>query len=337
MNMKASRTLKTVTATAISACVVLVGTSCALDPDDIPLPGNSIGDGYEVTFEFASAMNLPDRANVTMDGLRIGEVRDISLSGRSVRIVTRIGSDARVPSNVTAIIRQNTLLGDTYVALERDTGQAATEFLRDGSVVPPARTTSPPQVEDVMVVLANFINGGSVQKVQDALIRINRVMPNPPDLSQLASTVAVDLHDLSENTAEIDRLLQGLNDTSLSFVDHGAELQTLFSDPAARYWHRLNANVLKYVGIILPSIGSIFEGGYWMVPMLTSLADAATTIRSTAEDVPGDIETLNQFLNRTLVPFLRNPSVNVTSVDTEQGDVLTADIANVLRMLGAVK
>ncbi|WP_330254961.1 MlaD family protein [Nocardia sp. NBC_00565] len=335
--MKASTGTKAILAVAISAGVMFASASCAVEPNDVPLPGNNLSDGYDLTLHFASALNLPDRAKVVMDGLRIGEVRTISLSDGSVTVTARIESAARIPANVTAIIRQDTLLGDTYVGLERDRSRPAAELLPAGSTVPLERTSSPPQVEDVMAVLANFVNGGSVQKVQDAIVGINRVMPSRPDVTQLARTVAVDLHDLSQRTETLDRMLEGLNATAVSVTDNGSDLAVLFGDPAVQYWRRLNENVLKYVGILLPSIGSIFEGGFWLVPLFTSLADAAGSIRATAEDVPADAEALSNFVNRTLVPFLRNPSVNVTSIQTQQGDDLTAGIANVLRILGAAR
>jgi hypothetical protein len=188
-----------------------------------------------------------------------------------------------------------------------------------------------------MAVLANFVNGGSVQKVEQAISRINTVTPAPPDLSQLAGTVAVDLQDLSQHTDQIDRLLGGLDATSVSVTDNGDRLATMFGDDAVRYWHRLNDNILKYVGTLLPAIGSIFEGGLWMVPMLESMAGAATSIRSTAEDVPADADALSKFLTKTLVPFLQHPSINVTSVQSPQAGDLADGLADLLRMLGAAK
>ncbi|OXR45154.1 hypothetical protein B7C42_03111 [Nocardia cerradoensis] len=324
-------------AVALSVGVVATGTSCAVHPDSIPLPGNGVSNAYDLTFEFSSAMNLPGRANVMMDGLRVGEVRAINLSGRAVDVAARIEGDTKVPANVTAVIRQNTLLGDTYIDLERNSDQLDAEFLTAGSIVPLSRTSSPPQVEDVMAVLANFVTGGSIQKIQDAISRINRVMPAPPDVAALSRTVSVDLQDLSRNTDVVDRMLGGLNETAVSVADQGADLSVLFGDSGAIYWRRLSNNVLKYIGILLPSIGSIFEGGFWLVPLLDSMASASGSVRATLEDVPADAETAANFLNRTLVPFLKKPSLDVTSVQTQQGDDLTGGIANLLRILGAAK
>ncbi|MFX0578484.1 MlaD family protein [Nocardia nepalensis] len=335
--MKPGRTRTTLLLTALVSCTAIATAACGPDPNQVPIPGTGVRGGYAVVFEFASAMNLPDRAHVTMDGIRIGEVRSMRLTGGSVAVTAQISGGTRIPADITAAIRQNTLLGDTYVALERDGSHHSTAVLDPGAVVPLARTVSPPQLEDVMAVLSNFINGGSVQKIQDAIVRINTVMPPAPDVDRLATTVSTDLQDLSRQTDELDRFLAQLNNTAVSVDENSQALSVMFSDSGVTYWRHLNDNVLRYVGTVLPSIGSIFEGGIWLVPMLESLASAAASVRSTAEDVPGDAAALSDFINRILVPFLRNPSVNVGSIRAADGTDLTPGIGNILRMLGVAR
>ncbi|MGW5113469.1 MlaD family protein [Nocardia sp. NPDC004123] len=328
---------KAVLAAAVLVSTVLAGSSCAIDPNRVPLPGTSIGDGYDLTLEFTSAMNLPDRANVMMDGLRIGQVLSTQLTGSAVRVRARIAADTRIPEDTTAIIRQDTVLGDTYVGLEHGHDAAPTGYLSADAVIPATHTTAPPQLEDVMAVLANFINGGSIQKVQNTLIGVNKVMPAPPDVSRMASTVSTDLQDLAAQNSEIDRLLAQLNATAESVDASGPQLSAMLSDPAVHYWFRINDGVLKYVGTLLPSIGTIFQGGQWLIPLLESLASGVTAARSTAENVPADLTAMSGFLNGTLLPFLRNPSVNVDSVRTRDGGDITPAFADILRILGVLR
>jgi virulence factor Mce-like protein len=316
---------------------VVASTSCSMQPSDLPSAKSGIGSGYTVMLEFASALNLPDQADVMMDGLRIGEVGPITVTGQAVEVAVRIEEGTQLPADLRAVIRQNTLLGDTYIALEKNPDHSTAGILGEGDTVPLSQTTSPPQLEDTMAVLATFINGGSVQKVEDAITRINDVMPRVPEVEKLASTVAVDLRDLSQNTGELDRTLEGLDSTAVSINDKSAEISEMLTPTAMHYWQRINVDVLSYVGTLLPSIGSIFEGGMWLVPMLNSLASTAAVIRTTGEDVPADAEILSAFLRETILPFLRNPSVNVVSVSSPQGEELLGDVENVLRMLGAVK
>lgn len=323
------RTLRAVTALAL----VLLASACSLRPEDLPSVRGGIGDGYEISIAFDSVMNLPAGADVIMDGVRVGEVRGVDVLEDSVAVLAGIRSDTRVPSGVRAIVRQNTLLGDTYVALLRDPQAAAGEYLGEGATIPQDRTTSPPQLEDTMAVLATFVNGGSIRRIEDVMARVNTVMPAVPDIERLASVVSVDLHDLGGRTAEIDRMLGGLNTTAVTLNDNADSLATIFDPSTVHYWRRLAVDVVSHIGQILPSVGSLYEGGLWLIPMFESLADTAEV---SSGALSSGVE-LSNFLRTTLIPFAQHPSVDVVSVESADGEQLVSDAENILRMLGAVK
>lgn len=318
---------------AAALALVLVASACSLRPEDLPSVRGGIGDGYEISIEFASVMNLPSGADVIMDGVRVGEVRDVEIQDDSVAVVTGIRSDTRVPASIQAIVRQNTLLGDTYVALVRDPQGTEGEYLPEGATVPIERTTSPPQLEDTMAVLATFVNGGSIRRIEQVMGQVNSVMPDVPEIRRLASTVAVDLDDLGGRTAEVDRMLDGLNATATTLDRNADSLNTIFDDGTVHYWRRLAVDVVSHIGQILPSVGSLYEGGLWLIPMFESLADTTDISRGT----PSAAVDLSNFLRTTLIPFAQNPSVDVVAIDSAEGDQLVSDAENILRMLGAVK
>lgn len=335
--MKLSARLKIGVCTLLLSGTVISTTACSLGPNDLPLFRGTSGSGYDMTLQFSSAMNLPNGAHVMMDGLQVGAVRTVEVSGQSARVTVQLDSDTRVPSDVRAVIRQNTLLGDTYIGLDHNLIDSSTEYLSPGATVPVDRTTSPPQLEDTIAVLAYFVNGGSIQRVEEAMTKINTVMPQVADIQNMASMVAVDMRDLAQNTGEIDRLLTGLDSTAVSINDKSVPVSDMLTDSALHFWHRWAANIVAYVSKALPAIGSIFEGGAWMVPMLDSVANSAGSVRTTWDDGPATTEKLSNFLRTTILPFAKQPSVNIRSVDSAQGDKLIADVENVLRMLGAVK
>ncbi|WP_280343284.1 MlaD family protein [Nocardia neocaledoniensis] len=323
---------------AFALCgVVFATSSCSVGPNDLPVFRGTPNNGYDVTLEFASVMNLPAGAHVMMDGLKVGAVDAVDLAADSVRVTVTLDGGTQVPTDVRAVIRQNTLLGDTYIGLDRPFEGATGAFLSAGSTVPVERTSSPPQLEDTIAVLAHFVNGGSIQRVQEAMSKINTVMPEMLDLQHMASTVAVDLRDLAGNTGEIDRFLEGLDATAQSVNNRSDIVSTVFTDNAVHFWYRWAHNIVGYVSKALPAIGSIFEGGLWMVPMLESLADTASMGRGIWDDAPTTAAKLSEFLRLTLLPFVENPSINVLSVESAKGDQMIADVENVLRMLGAVK
>lgn len=320
---------------ALCCSVVVTSTGCSLSPNDLPSVTGGIGDSYGLTLRFASVLNLPTGADVMMDGLRVGLVHSVNVSNQSVTVAVQVKAGTRVPEGAHAIIRQDTLLGDTYIALDHDPNTTTTEFLPPDGVIPVSRTTSPPQLEDTMAVLAYFVNGGSIQKVEDAMARINRVMPNMPDVNNMAAVVSRDLQDLSQNTGDIDRMLNGVSATAATVAANNPILAQMFSKSGVRYWYLASKDVVSYVSQILPSIGSVFKGGMWMVPMLDSLADAGGDIRD-IYDVASS-EKLTNFLQNTVAPFIKDPSVNIRSVESANGGQVIGDVENVLRMLGAVK
>ncbi|WP_174187456.1 MlaD family protein [Nocardia barduliensis] len=322
---------------ATLCCAVLATSACSLGPDDLPSVRGGVGDGYEVHLEFAGVMNLPSGADVVMDGLRIGEVRTVAVQPDSVRITAELKEGSRVPSDVRAVIRQNTLLGDTYIALDHDAIAPGEEFLTPGGTVTVDRTSSPPQLEDTMAVLAYFVNGGSIQRIQDAMSRINAVVPVPGDVRRLASVVSTDLRDLAGGTEEIDRLLTGFDATAVAVDSRAQTLATVFSQEAEHYWRRVAVNIVSYISQILPSVGSVYEGGLWLVPMLNALADTGGVLRDIWDRGPADTARIADFLRLTVLPFAENPAVNIRSVETASGDQVIADVENLLRMLGAVR
>ncbi|MCS4256011.1 virulence factor Mce-like protein [Rhodococcus erythropolis] len=316
-----------------TALVLMSTAACSLSTDDLPSVRAGVGDAYDITIEFVSVMNLPNGADVIMDGIRVGEVREVSIADAAVVVRAGIRSDTRIPATIQAIIRQNTLLGDTYVALVREPGAARNEYLAEGSTVPMSRTTSPPQLEDTMAVLATFINGGSIRRIEDVMARVNSVMPAVPDVQKIAATVSTDLHDLSGNTQAVDRMLDEINFTAVAIGDSGPELSAIFAPDAAHYWRRVATNAVAHIGTILPSIGSIYEGGLWLVPMLESLV----AVGDAGEGYAAATVDISNFLRTTLIPFVNKPSIDVVSVETAHGDQIVADAENILRMLGAVK
>nr|WP_267469272.1 MlaD family protein [Nocardia abscessus] len=312
-------------------------TSCSLGPKDLPSLG-SPSSGYDIVLHFSSVMNLPDGATVTMDGLQIGKVEKVEVGKTDVAVTVSLMSGTRVPADVKAVIRQDTLLGDTYIGLDHNSSQPDVSFLPPGGTVLVSSTTSPPQLEDTLAVLAYFVNGGSIQKIEEAMARLNSVMPAVAEIRKLSTVMTGDLRDLSQSTDEMDRTLAGFDQVSTAVGNKSATLNhVLFNDSALRYW-RYSADIMYgKVSTGLPSVGSLFVGGYWLAPMLDSVAESIHEGRGIWDTVPSTVDSVATFLRTVVVPFAQHPSVNVRSVQAANGDELVGDMENLLRMLGAMK
>src|ERR1039457_134538 len=88
--------------------------------------------GYRVTVSFPRTLALAEQSDVRISGVDIGHVITLKLGkdGRTDATLEIASKYAPVRSNMHAILRQKTLLGETYVQLVPQSGNAP--FLPDG-------------------------------------------------------------------------------------------------------------------------------------------------------------------------------------------------------------
>jgi phospholipid/cholesterol/gamma-HCH transport system substrate-binding protein len=323
-------------AVALAAVGVLTLSSCAsLDVNALPQPGPSYDDGYDVVMQFDSILNLPERAKVVLDGVTVGVVSKVALSAQDVDVTARIGPGVVIPSNIHAILQQATVLGDIYVALERpQTGAASAPALASGATIPVAQTTSPPQLEDTIASLANFVSSGSIQRAQNTIIRLNRVVPSSDEVRTLTTRVETNLSALSTNIDKVDQLLDGVAKTAAVVNGNVPQLQYLAS-PTGQAGYEHFIGITNYVGHILPSIGSITLGGYWLVPFLNSLADSVGALQESKVAGEAEIPKYRRLFTDMFLPVDKYPAINITSIIGPDGRELSGNVQEVLRILGA--
>lgn len=320
----------------LSVLAMLGISSCGIGPNDLPSVRAGVGPSFPITMEFSSALNLPAGSDVTLNGYRVGEVTDVVVAGDRVLVTANIAEDTGLSPTTRATMRQNTLLGDTYIALTPPLDGVGGADLRAGDTIPLSQTSAPPQLEDTIAVLAFFINGGSITRMQDAVARINTVMPQERDLRNLAAITATDLKDLGRHTDEVNRTLDGLVDFSAAVNADGPRWQAFFSESSTHYWRRTAQAIVAHISQILPSVGSVYEGGLWLIPMFESLADAAVDGRTTYDRAGPAAMSVSNFLRTTVLPFAAQPRVDIVGVSGGDDELLLQDAETILRMLGAV-
>jgi phospholipid/cholesterol/gamma-HCH transport system substrate-binding protein len=109
---------------------------------DLPLPGSPVDEdsSYEVTIDFDDILNVVPRSPVMVDDVTVGEVTDVERVGWHARIKVRVRDDVELPDNAVADIRQVSLLGEKYVALEPPPGKQPVGRLSDGDAIPLSAT-----------------------------------------------------------------------------------------------------------------------------------------------------------------------------------------------------
>jgi phospholipid/cholesterol/gamma-HCH transport system substrate-binding protein len=322
-------------AVAATVCAFALTSCASLNVNEIPAPGTSYDDGYDVVMRFASVLNLPERAKVVLDGVTVGVVSKMALTKDSVEVTARVGRGVTIPSDIHAVLQQATVLGDIYVALERPpASEAPAHALAAGGVIPIGQTTSPPQLEDTIASLANFVSSGSIQRAQNTIIRLNRVVPSSDEVRTLTARVQTDLSALSDNMDRVDELLDGVSKTATVVDGHIPNLQYWFSPTGQRGFDHTVATA-NYIATVLPGFGSITLGGYWLVPLLTSLANSTGALQQSKVAGEQEIPKYRQLFTDYFLPADKFPAINITSIVGPDGRELSGNVQDVLRILGA--
>jgi virulence factor Mce-like protein len=107
--------------------------------------------GYRFNVEFAQAVQLGTQADVEIAGVQVGKVVSVGLDRQTGLTKAVIQIDSRYaprPADTRAILREKTLLGETYVALSMGNPRGPT--LPDGGTLPPAHVTPTVQLGQIL-------------------------------------------------------------------------------------------------------------------------------------------------------------------------------------------
>ncbi|BDH56358.1 MlaD family protein [Tsukamurella sp. PLM1] len=296
--------------------------------------------------DFTNVLNLPDRARVVYDGVVSGRLQKVTLKDDKAVVDIKILDGVKVPNTVTATLQQDTILGDTYVALKSTPNKPGTP-LKSGDTLPTSQTKPPTQIEDILSDLANFLGSGSLMQLQDTFSRINNNLPaDPQKLSGLVKTVSQTVVDLGEQNDNVSQAITSVGNLVTTVNENDAVLVALLKpqDDWLGDTLSLTTGAIK----VLSRLSDTLSPLVFTAPLLdTSTAVVATVIKPLM--FPGwpnmngrqaNLANLEDLLKNKILPFLTSGAkVNVKEMGTN-GGVPTAEAArqavNNLRMVGAV-
>lgn len=330
--------------------------ACGFDPAALTLPG-ATSNGYTVHIQFENALNLPTGAPVVANGAQIGRLDAIEVvdatPGKpgSARADVTIENSVRIPAATTAQLRQNTILGDIYIALDTRTDAANSQPLQRGGTIPITQTKPAMQVEDVLSGLANFVSGGAIPAAQKLMTNVNDALPDKPaETARIAERLRGNLIDLAKNQEVIDHFLAGLEANGATVLSNKATLDVILTPDGAKEVVEI-ANTLVRIISVLGAIGGIAHALEWLGPLIKSGSAAATAFvpmllnpsRALDLSAPSNLNRLIGFIRNDLIPWAQRPQVDFTGVKFEGGNGMpssadqTARIVSTLRMIGMVR
>lgn len=217
----------------VGVVVALLLSGCGFSGvHDLPLPGNKVNNdnGFEVSADFADALNVVPRSSVMVGDVPVGQVETVTRVGWHARITMLIRKDVVLPADAVAQIRQTSLLGEKYVELSAPPSKpgaepASTGRLGPNDVIPMDRTGRNPEVEEVLGALSFVLTGGGVGQIQTITHELNEMMDGRTGkIRDVLEQVNTLVGTLSSQRGDIVHAMESINGLSKTLV---AEKETI--------------------------------------------------------------------------------------------------------------
>lgn len=214
---------------------------------------------YAIDFRGISLSGLQIDGAVTMRGIKIGRVMDVSIPHQdieAVRVLVEVDADAPIKTNTVAVIQRNLLTGLANVDLNGGTQEAQRLLLpppqEDYPVIPQGRSELQELQSSMPEVMANAAS--SLRLFGSAMGRVEQLLSD-----QNQAHITAILANLREVTGGLKDGKEGLAGTFArmgEILDGAAELVNYTKDELARTFSELRSSVQG----IREESGSLTEG-----------------------------------------------------------------------------
>ncbi|HET8617125.1 MAG TPA: MCE family protein [Actinomycetales bacterium] len=245
---------------------------------DVSLPGGGAGGpSYHVTVELADALDLVPQSAVKVDDVTVGSVEGIELDGWTARVRLRVQDHVRLPDNATAELKQTSLLGEKYVALEPPTGAKPVGRLSDGDVIPLSRSGRSTEVEEVLGALSLLLNGGGVAQLKTIETELNAALHgNESTVRDLLHRLDDVVGSLDAQKSEIVRAIDSIDDLSATLSKQRDDIATALDDLPAGL--KVLADQRRQLTTMLTALSDLGDVGSRVI--LASTADTVANLKA---------------------------------------------------------
>lgn len=200
---------------ALMAGIVAVAGGCGWSGlSSLPLPGTEGrgSDSFVIQAQMPDVDTLQPNARVRVADVTVGTVTNIERQGWHALLTMRLNGDVHLPANTTAKLGQTSVLGSLHVELTPPQEAAASEKLRDGSLIPLQQTDAYPSTEQTLAALSMVLNGGGVGQAQDITEAFSTAFRGrEQDLRGLIGQLDTFAGNLNDQTTDIIAATESLN------------------------------------------------------------------------------------------------------------------------------
>jgi phospholipid/cholesterol/gamma-HCH transport system substrate-binding protein len=176
--------------------------------------------GYQFTVHMPEAATLAEEADVRMAGVNVGKVKSKELDKGGARTIVDVQLDhqyAPIPKDTHAILRQKTLLGETY--LELAPGNRSAGMLDDGGRLANSRVEDTTQLDEIFTAFdpktrqafkdwvkeldGAITKGHRSEDLSDAFGNFEGFAVDGATLMQVLDEQNLAVHDLIRNTGQV--------------------------------------------------------------------------------------------------------------------------------------
>src|SRR3954463_4511743 len=318
---------------------------------------------YRFSADFPEATQLAEAADVRISGVKVGRVVSIDLAGDRTRAVIEIKPRyAPIPRDTKAILRQKTLLGETFVELSP--GSRAAGELQDGGSLPRSQIVQTTQLDEVTRALdprtrsdlQRVVRGlalatnGHAEDLNDALGNAGPWAGDTTDLLQILDQQHGALRRVVRDTAVVlgavsrrqgdlsglvtagDRVLSTTAARNSDLADAGRVLPTTLAElqptlDAVRHTSVLAAPVVSELRPAARALGPALIDGEALAPDLQGLfgdVDRVVTLSRTALPSLTRVVDHARPLMHILVPTLQQAYPVVQYLERYKQEVVSA-------------
>lgn len=260
--------------------------------------GSVFNPPFLVKAEFAHAGNIYPRAEVTLLGTPVGQVKDVlSGPGTGTTVVLSIDNGTRIPADVVATMANKSAIGEPYIDLEPRV--ATGPMLANGAVITAKDTVSSIDVSKVIGDLGALANSVPRKDLATMLNELTTAVTGvAPDLGRLLSNANTVAHANVASVANLTSLIQ-----SASIV---LRTQAAVGPQTATYLQQL-ASLTTALRAVDPQFDQTFVNGIRASATVTNLLldnqDALTGLLTDLVTVTNVAADRIPQLRKTLVVF----------------------------------